>query len=492
MYMIKCFWFLKSLKQLFIISLISFFGLLVNSFVNADYVWNIYNVDEDFSVPNALVFTNKALSSSAWILQGAWMPSKPLFLVQWYLNQNSTSNYRTLFYWDTNNELNYLCNTNYNQLSWFYNIQLYKFIKFSRFSWTWFVNYSPSVPSFSNYWEVVWVNSFYNDVSLKGALTRYAIWFNTSSASLQNAICFVYDNLGFSICWIWYCSTNTSYWQFAEKISVPVGASIDPVEFNTSLIWISPWVSWSSSNPWGQVFTPWTWSRLEWRLVINSWYTNSDMIKWYECVGLHPALCYWWFDIDNIFDPSEQYEDFTWYRAGQGATIFEIYNLYSWSFTSLKQFLDTVLTRYKNWQINSFKTEPKALLMLWAQMNTAWFKTSYIETYCNLLLNNNNDDVYSWWLYPVDDLRATACLRSQEVWDSLKYWVDDVWFQTTTWWIFSWEDIDFNPDTFFSNIMNKIETSLNQDFTSWSAVWLIPWYIVVALLWLVFIRLISH
>lgn len=478
MYMIKCFWFLKSLKQLFIILLISFFGLLGNSFVNAAE-WSFYNVDSDYPVWNTS-FYFRPISSSTAILEWWWMTDPKAII---YLH-NQVNSYRwdSLYFWGTDSTLYSVENPSRSSTD----MVSYRANNFCKISWTDFIS--------KGRWnlcadaQIVSSGSVYNDSSLKWEMTQIAFLEYDSFPQSQNynAICFVYWNLWFSLC---YYNSTVSPNYMSVSASIP-WASLDPVSFNKDIIWISPWVSWSSSNPWGQVFTPWTWSRLEWRLVINSWYTNSDMIRWYECVGLQPALCYWWFDIDNIFDPSEQYEDFTWYIAGQGATIFEIYNLYSWSFTNLKQFLDTVLTRYQNWQINSFKTEPKALLMLWAQMNTAWFKTSYIASYCNLLLNENNDNIYTW--NSVDDLRVRACLRSQEIWDSLSEWVDDIWFQTTTWWIFSWEDVDFDPDTFFSNIMNKIETSLNQDFTSWTAVWLIPWYIIVVLLWIVFIRLITH
>lgn len=480
MYMIKCFWFLKSLKQLFIILLISFFGLLGSSFVNGAYEWAFYNVDSSYPVWWDTTFSFRPISSSTTILEWWWMTeAKPLI---YNYNKIWTKNYTTLYFWWLDSVL-YSCENPSNSST---DKNCFVVNNFCRYNGTEFT--ADAFWNLCRNWTIVSSGSVYNDSSLKWEMTQIAfLTYNTSfsQSSNSNVMCFVYGRLNFSLC---YKNSTVSPNYYAISTSI-AWTSLNPVEFNKDIIWTSPWV-WSSSNQWGQVFTPWTWSRLEWRLVINSWYTNSDMIRWYECVGLQPALCYWWFDIDNIFDPSEQYEDFTWYRAGQGATIFEIYNLYSWSFTSLKQFLDTVLTRYQNWQINSFKTEPKALLMLWAQMNTAWFKTSYIASYCNLLLNENNDNIYTW--NSVDDLRVRACLRSQEIWDSLSEWVDDIWFQTTTWWIFSWEDVDFDPDTFFSNIMNKIETSLNQDFTSWTAVWLIPWYIIVVLLWIVFIRLITH
>ena len=63
MYMIKCFWFLKSLKQLFIISLISFFGLLASSFVNAGVV---YKSVWSYQVPWFSDYTQTIYSTTNW------------------------------------------------------------------------------------------------------------------------------------------------------------------------------------------------------------------------------------------------------------------------------------------------------------------------------------------------------------------------------------------------------------------------------------------
>lgn len=469
---IKCFWFWKLLKQSFFIWLISFFGLLGSSFVNA---WDFYKIWTSVDSPS---------SSSSNISMS--------ILPYWSFISNLLWNWKPILAFQsrilTSNKWQYVY---YMWINW----KLYYYV--SRYSSSsassptnkqWFATVfsicneiTENTSSLSSCTTNVYSESTVNDFLTKVSINDY-FWLNWSDSTLWS-FCFSSSELWKSLCFL---GSSLTISNLTWSLNIPSQTPFDDIDLYDSQ---SPAVPISPSNPWGQVWTPWTWSRLSWRLVVNSWYTNSDMIKWFECVGLQPALCYWWFDIDNIFDPSEQYEDFTWYRAGQGATIFEIYNLYSWNFSSLNQFLNTVLTRYQNWQINSFKTEPKALLMLWAQMNTAWFKTSYIVNYCNLLLNENNNDIYSW--NSVDDLRVQSCLRSQKIWDSLKEWVQDIWFQTTTWWVFSWWDIDFDPDTFFSNIMDTIDRNLNQNL-SWWVVGLLPWYIVVVFLGLVFIRLITH
>ena len=462
---IKCFWFWKLLKQLFIISLISFFGLLANSFASSE--WIFQEVWYPFTVAWQINYTLNARPSGAWIVEGGGV-IVPAFYVpkRW-----SSYQYYSLFYYNTSwYMVKNSFQNNYPYQWWVYQVVFNSF----------YLTTPESLSGCSTAFPCGWVSTSYdtykNNQFYKWKMTRFAYYYSSNS-NYESSICLIFDSFNSAFCF--YDTHN---------YTAVNGLTVNPAEFDTSLVWNSPWVS-NSSQWWWQVFIPYTWSRLSWRLSVNSWYTNSDMVEWFECVGLQPALCYWWFDIDNIFDPSEQFEDFTWYRAGQGATIFEIYNLYSWNFTSLNQFLNTVLTRYQNWQINSFKTEPKALLMLWAQMNTAWFKTSYIANYCNLLLNENNNNLYTW--NSLDDLRVQSCLRSQKIWDSLRDWAQDIWFQTTTWWVFSWWDIDFDPDTFFSNIMDTIDRNLDQNL-SWWMVWFLPWYIVLIFLALVFIRLITH
>lgn len=115
----------------------------------------------------------------------------------------------------------------------------------------------------------------------------------------------------------------------------------------------------------------------------------------------------------------------------------------------MTQFLQTILTRYQNNQINQFKTEPKALLMVWSQLNVAWVKTSYVAEYCDLLLNSDYRDIYTW--NSVDSLRVKNWLNNQSNRNILRNssW-QNITMQTTDVWIFgSWENIDFDPANFF-------------------------------------------
>jgi len=490
MFMIKCFSFWKSLKQLFIILLISCFTLLVGSSVNAweyfTFSWNQLNRLIYQPVWDIEYFQNVGFKlMNYWELQSNYSSWDSYDLL--YFPQNwQAYQYWNVYYGWVDNKLYYYWDywtSNRYKTQWF--IQNFckttKELLFDVNNWPYRVcDYN--LPADTFYSESHDFTNIYSMSSVGSTNAYVTSTFRTFCLEESNWVdvycwsCWMYDNQNQN--WGSYPCDSWLTWSLNFDIDVSDFSSVANI----------PW----SFSPWG--WSGWSGSLnfnpdLTWNLVISSWYTNSDMVKGFECVGLQPSLCYWWFSIDNIFQPWEKFEDFTGYKAGQGATIFEIYNLYSWSFSSLNQFLTTVLNRYQNWQINSFITEPKALIMLWAQMNTAWFKTSYIASYCNLLLNENNNNLYTW--NSVDDLRVQSCLRSQKIWDSLKDWFQDIWFQTSSWWIFSWWDVDFDPDTFFSNIMDTIDKNLNQNL-SWWFVGILPWYIVLIFLALVFIRLITH
>lgn len=488
MFLIKCFWYLKSLKQLFFILLISCFGLLVSSSVSAEYnVWYNRPVNVYGYSPFNQQYNVEVLKKWSFLTQ--WLiTTKNIF----YLSNQS------YFAWIYNDVEGYV--ELYNYLNWNQGFLQHYFIC-DYFSWSadfhpYNLNCSPVPLSDWSIENIVW---FLDKFTVSD---NYGFYYNDNSdryhEGYENWICFASAEVWKSLCYFncWASSNYNCSWYWVDMKewdwidSLYLSADFDAIDKN--FLYPSPAVSLFDDS------SIWTWksfvsgrsSWLLWSLVVSSWYTNKDMINWYECLGLQPALCYWWFPVSDIFDPSENFVDFTWYRAGQGVNLFQLFSLYSWDFSSVNQFLNTILTRYQNWQINSFKTEPKALVMFWAQMNTAWFSPVYIANYCDLLLKNNNYNTFTW--STAEDIRAQSCLKKDKTLNSLKHSGQDIWFQTTTWWIFwSWWDVDFDPDSFFSLLMNEITTKLNWP-TSWGMVWLIPWYIIVFLLAFVFIRLISR
>ena len=503
--MIKWGFFLKLLKQLFIISLISCFTLLVNSFVSAQsLLWNIQQIWQTFWS----FYNNDYEIQVNWkwnlLTQYLWDWKKLLYFQNW-----------TYFFRSTQNDSKpYISVSAYN---WQYNKRNQWYVKYYFLcdyisDWS-VVNPSNCVRHNIDDWEFPWVaqrllNSLSNWWYFYYNYYDFYVRSSSSPDYWGLDICFSSTEFDKSLCFYWwltysqaYCETyyNNTLWKLfqngwswcttTQSLDNSLNLDYRFDNISQSILWNSPAGAWNWW--WWTAFIPSTWSRLWGRLITSSWYTNNQMIEAYECVWLQPALCYWGFPINDIFQPSETFEDFTWYVAWQGATIFDLYNRYSSSFSNINQFLNTVLTRYQNWQINSFKTEPKALLMLGSQMNVAWFKTSYISTYCDLLLNKNNNSTYTW--NSVDDLRAQSCYRSQHINDSLKTsdWSDIVWQGSDIWIFWSWENVDFDPETFFSNMMSKIESWLDS-VSTWTAVGVIPWYIVLFTLALIFIRMISH
>lgn len=446
--MIKWFFSWKLLRQLFIIWLISCFTLLVGSSVSA-YSCN---------------FNKQNFYCGGWI--SFWQVVNGSNLTWWSVSDNRfnfinggksefdfiTTDWVVLSYkWSSNNiqfNTKWDSSTTWNSwiINWYYSC--------TNSPWNSYYPLSDK-PNCSYHEWFDWLrNSITNSTSYWFACNRWIP--NYQDKYINCVVCVCSDSS---------CSVNKSFYCIDTSVSSPV----------------------PDDNVWNS-FVPSTWSRLWGRLITNSWYTNNQMVEAYQCVWLTPELCYWWFPINDIFQPSETFEDFTWYVAWQGATIFDLYSLYP-SYSNIDQFLSTYLLRFQHWW--TFKNEPKALYMLFAQINTAWLKTSYISTYCDLLLNKNNNSSYTWT--SIDDLRAQSCYRSQRINDSLKNsdWSNTIWQGSNVWIFWSWDDVDFDPETFFSNMMEKISSWLDK-VSVWTALGVIPGYIILFTLALIFIRMISH
>lgn len=348
--------------------------------IGSNYFWNIYDANEEFNVPNDTVFSNKVLSSSAWILQGGWMSVKPLILSNAKISTTTSNFYsRFIFYRDLNNELNYLCNSAYSSNNGRYDIYNYKFDYFSRFVWTGFTEHPANLVSMKNYWEKISVDSFYNDSQLKWSMTRYALWINQATYTRQSVICFIYDDLWFSICALWTCFDSTSSQVFATSTSIPDGANIDPVEFSTDIIWTSPRTSNiptptpTPNTPNTNIYCPTIWQLLKnygenyntWLCYNNTLYFNNETLQ-FETVEQE--------DIFTIFT------DYTTFTNRQS-----IYNTNCWTPYTTNSCSNAFSGEYKKYSILS-------------NMINAKVDEKKLWNYCNMALNY--------------DLNATTCVAS--------------------------------------------------------------------------------
>lgn len=521
--MIKCTWFLKSLKQLFIISLISCFGLLGSSFVNGE--WIFHDVNEEFTVSNATTFTQKILSSSAWIVYGGWMSWKPLIVLQENGRRNSTTTYerRYIYFWWIDNKLYAYWNQDWN-MSNPSNFEYLRFDSLIRYSWTWFVNKDYAWLNDSP-WEVVSADSFYNDTQLKNAMTRYAYLLTPSNvfSNSYTAFCWIYDNLGFSIC-VKPAGAITTTLDSVNWLS------IDPVEFDTSLLWTSPWVFNVPDNP----TNPDIWYNDNLDNVNTNTFTWNDLINYYENnpnFKFNKNICYIWTN-----DLTSLYEDWIPYFEWQWKTIFELYSHLYWQnnntpLNEIWKFMNAWWINYatwfewrnRNWVDNSVVYNANYSLSSWFYLTYNNLTNPFVNNLSALFFMASNITSYTPSLEAQWDEVALYCYyklwtenNSRIVeWDEFKSYRESVWSYTVqarrnsgyfsgvdsivsqSWYwtpldYFTWDD-DLEFNTFFNKSFNRF-TSVFDDFdiSNIPWLWILPWYILVSLLWLIFFRFLSH
>lgn len=353
--------------------------------------------------------------------------------------------------------------------------------------WQWYFNYV-SIVDYStidfNYSIPSWFTPFTDFInnSIYSSPDKLLLWWNwgMQSASLcfvysdiDKAVCFSFDRANWNNCW-WqpqYCTnwvlTYISDWR---------GATSTDLDYLKDYWTVSPF-AWSSDKP--------SYS------ILENEYTYWQIVEWYESCWLDVWYCYWWFPIDDIFEPNQSIEDFTWYKFWYGANIRYLYSLYSDTYTP-KEFFQQMLQAYNNWQINRFKTEPKALIMF-VQQYVSWKSRGLLNVwfydlwdYCNIKLwYNDLNSIYTW-----NNKTPVACYKNKITNEIPQWWFQFTWDNAYvsivgTWW--SWYS---NASEFFWNISSMFQNWIWTVNTNYS--WIIPTYILLFMVALILLRIIQH
>lgn len=323
--------------------------------------------------------------------------------------------------------------------------------------------------------------------------------FNTNWVYHNNIVAFLYVDSN----WQWnYNAVNSPFWfVYSDNSFVIFPMYLDSPNNVANLTWSlgitldNPMTFWKfdSLNSLKDVapIVNWGWS-VGWDITTDTWtFTNYDAILWYGYVyWFSEAFCYWGYSLDNIFYPTENPEDFTWFQLWSWAYIYDIYEAYSWTyFSSASQFYQSFYSRYLINNIASFYNYPKALYwiveryaMLYDHYQTydpnVWI--SKLVSYCELRKLDPSAE-YTW-----GDISAIDWFNSLigEITDKWRY------YESGPISILSWENIKFWSDEFFTSILNKINTSL--EGVSNNAVGVIPRYILVVLVAIILFRIMSH
>ena len=460
--------------------------------------WEFFNANESFTVPNVSTFALRVTSSSAWIIDGGGMSQpKPLIMLQ--SNVSSSRQYRYIYFWGTDNKLYAYWNSDWTPT----NSSDYEYLKFNtfyRFSNTWFVN--------CNYWNLhnscgsEWVSSesFYLDTSLKWAMTRFAYYFDNWNSNNYTAFCWVYDNLGFSICVKPSGASTTS-------LSPVAWLSIDPVEFSDSLIGFSPWIDNTAGGGWNdntnndydawivqnkfENVTYWQCTNWQWlQYYRNTWWFNDVM-----CYG---GVADWSIE-KSIVNPWRWFTVFDIYNRQnvevEGGTLFnnfcDWYNTMEYYYTHDPSIFSGTAFIYKTyWDI--------------LYTNDLAWGCQDVYNYCSLLLRSNLDASLKDNPYIPEGDKNNLCNKvvDTSIWSAPvtnSNWSGINWSVVWSNWhgvgAFSWNLSGVNRvidwKKFINQFFNYAKSWVVTNF-SWSITWIIPWYIIVVLLWLVFFRFLSH
>lgn len=488
--LIKCNLSWKSLKLLFFSLLTSCFILLGNSSVNAWYTQLI-------GVENypSLYDNNYSLS----FLKGWWFLSS--FLWQWRSVLALKSN--DLVWWAPN---------------WY----LYAYLKYSS-DWAWlyqgFFDRYYSCDEITDFWSnmpwncSIWwyitfswsyvdsnrevFKSFFSKVKpgdffFYDYLDVYHVAGSWDWRENRAIVCWSSSEIGKSICFNWWlCTSNYSSNCNPLINSQGLRDNITFSSLETSWIWSAPWQFWYNNE------VPTTW--WIWSPVVNEQTTfNALYNQWYRS-----QMCYWWFGLDDLVLTGDY--SFSWIQLNSWATIFELYDVYSWwkSFVNWydDNYIDYLyLSSFHNSEdLAYFLWKSKWLVWLWIVRETlfAWdekdFRSFWLRTFCQY---------YFSWVWLSTDI--SPGLTNEQIQNSIfNDIVSDIWVLIPIPWspldqLFenATDDWSIDPNCLSWDLNSCLtqswfENSLDLMWRSWSVAWIkegvdwiLPGYIVIWFLWI--------
>ena len=179
------------------------------------------------------------------------------------------------------------------------------------------------------------IQEFYN----LGAI--YDSFYFNSNNPVVPFLCFLSSSRDIASCFGINITNNSSYWElncFIDYEPILQWIFDNPWNFDQTKFQDSPFISSSNS-----VSIP------DYEFSEDDIYTNKQIIEGYNSMWLTDDFCYWWFDIDNIFEAWTVPQQFTGYRWWGWAFIFDIWDIYSWAYNNdYISFLRSFYISYEN------------------------------------------------------------------------------------------------------------------------------------------------
>lgn len=297
-----------------------------------------------------------------------------------------------------------------------------------------------------------------------------------------------------------------------------------------SSIWYAPWqagywwgwnIDWWSSDvsnspiTWDVMYSTCTKNRAlnrykrNWyteKICYSSYYNNSDLFNGAWSVN---AFALTWTDIKDVWSDTSEY----------------LRNWNTWGSMWYSQWLHYWRNTYEVYKRNSdtytnpFIWVPVSIFTLMWNIDIYWkpFTNESIIDYCNLLLYTSDLNSSYNWVYSdeicsqsaLDILADTAWVHAESwqvvVWSSRDWitnrpwmhnppvwnWWNQNWSASWSWW--DWNNLDNYQDwlTFQNNSFNLLKSTFRFPQSTWSN-WVLPSYIIIAMLSLIFFRFVSH
>lgn len=487
--MIKWVWFWKLLKQFCFILLISCF-IWLGSFSNASFIesWYYYYWDID------------DINSYWW--------NNYIILSNWNLNTFDSDFDTSVFYWPYSDWWLYN-NYNFGWINW----NLYFSQYLSRSSWI------SSIQWFIDKWCIVPVSTRQTWGSFLHSNCSYNKSFNEVKSSFWG-----FSSYAFEVVWVqkpfWFLVFSNFQFCFTD--------SIYDYCFQCGVSGCPSWLTWDlqidlssfqkiSNYSWG--YSPFDWhinwwssEAVIWILSGNQNYvkcTLNTALHWYKYKWYSDRLCYWWLDNYSILW-TDDFIPIYW----QWIYLTDLYNNtktlrakgHTWTEMSKSEWFSywrNLYIWYKNWMysINPFSDNPAVLFTYFGAVDVYWgaFNNESILEYCKISSYNwDLSALYSWVNYDsVCNWSPISVLQDSIEWELSSSWYNewanwDVSIGASWDWVLSWWITFTNWKTFISDTFNRLKDNFLLPVWNGWVFWVLPGYIILAMLWLILFRFLSH
>lgn len=477
--MIKWSWYLKSLKQLLTIWLISCSTFWLSCFASNWYVYQIWTSNTS-PFDNSINFS--VLQKWSFLSQTLWY-WKPIFAWSNWWNKTFLfwKNWLPYFYQDYSN-IEVLWKGYGFQCQWF--IKSYKVCDS-------FDENSNSVWNCTVYWIWDWsINVYKNFLSkVKSSDYFFVIEDLYYQRYFEPVLCISSSELWQSLCFVGWTWWESPWCNLTWSLEIPRWidfTNINSYFYDNSSPAVSNW--WTN---WNVGWWNWTIISITTTWTITSSCTNWQVLQFYENQGFNTNLCYWWLNSYNTTANS-------WIVAVPWTWIDVMSMWFDYdSTTDYLTWFNFYRTSYSRWILEQFNYRPYVFQTYFWFINDywAWKNSDDILEYCDLKLYKWN---YNWiftWLVISESRKQKICSVSSMYFSSNS--VDENWNVVNILWndlLWDWSGLNTYVEwkTFINDTINTIKSQwqIPQKWDFW--LWYLPQYIITFLCLIILFRFLQH